>query len=322
MIINSEFRPAWWCKHRHLQTIFPRLRKQPSLILKHEQLDLPDGDFLDLAWTEDTEDKNSPIIILLHGLEGSINSPYARGILKTISDNHWQGVLMHFRGCSGRHNRLDRSYHSGETGDLHTFINILNNRYPHRSLAAIGISLGGNVLLKYLGEQNKQCQLSAAMAVSVPFDLADGAIALNKGFAWFYQRHLINSLQKKFRDKFKNKPAPVDIDRLSEWTDFYSFDHNVTAPIHGFESADDYYTRSSSKQFLKQISIPTFLLHSKDDPFMSLMSIPNDSELSPEVTLELANHGGHVGFIFGNNPFNAQYWIEKRLVEFFKKHLS
>lgn len=317
MIINSEFRPSWWCKHRHLQTIFPRLRKQPSLILKHEQLDLPDGDFLDLAWTEDKPDKNTPLIILLHGLEGSVHSPYATGILKTIIDNNWQGVLMHFRGCSGRHNRLDRSYHSGETGDLQAFITILKERFPGRPLAATGISLGGNALLKYLGEQNKHCPLVAAMAVSVPFDLADGAIALNKGFARFYQRHLIKSLQKKFRDKFKNRPAPVDIDRLHEWTDFYSFDHNVTAPIHGFKSADDYYTRSSSRQFLKHISIPTYILHSKDDPFMSLKSIPNDAELSPEVTLELTNHGGHVGFIYGNSPFHAHFWIEKKLVEFF-----
>lgn len=323
MIINSEFKPAWWCKYRHLQTIYPRLfRKQSSLTLKHEQLELPDGDFLDLAWTEENPDKKSPIIILLHGLEGSVQSPYAKGILRTIYDNNWQGVLMHFRGCSGRHNRLDRSYHSGETGDLQSFINILKDRYPDRSLAAIGISLGGNVLLKYLGEQNKQCPLVAAMAISVPFDLADGAIALNKGFARFYQRHLINSLQNKFRNKFKNKPAPVDIDRLHEWTDFYSFDHNVTAPIHGFESADDYYNRSSSKQFLKYITTPTYILHSKDDPFMSLKSIPNETELSADVTLELANHGGHVGFISGNSPFNAEYWVEKKLTEFFGSILN
>ena len=317
-IIKSEFKPAWWCKNHHLQTLFPALfRRHPELTLNNEQLELEDGDFLDLVWTEE-KDKNSPIIILLHGLEGSINSPYAKGILKTISNNNWQGVLMHFRGCSGRHNRLNRSYHSGETGDIHTLITELKKRYPERPLAAIGISLGGNVLLKYLGEQNKQCLLSAAMAISVPFDLADGAIKLNQGFSKLYQRHLINSLQRRLRHKFKHKQAPVDIDRLNEWTDFYSFDHNVTAPIHGFDSADDYYTKSSSKQFLIQITTPTLILHSKDDPFMSQKSIPTEKELSDSVSLELTEHGGHVGFIYGDNPFDARYWIEKRLREFFK----
>lgn len=319
MIIKSEFKPAWWCCNRHCQTLFPALfRHHPKLTLNNEQLELPDGDFLDLVWTEE-KDYNSPIIILLHGLEGSINSPYAKGILKTISDNNWQGVLMNFRGCSGRHNRLNRSYHSGETGDLHTLITVLKERYPDRPLAAIGISLGGNVLLKYLGEQNKECNLVAAMAISIPFDLADGAIALNKGFARLYQRHLINSLENKLRDKYKNKTAPIDLDKLHEWTDFYSFDHNVTAPIHGFESADDYYTKSSSKQYLKKITTPTLILHSKDDPFMSEKVIPTEAELSDSVTLELTEHGGHVGFVYGNNPFDAKYWVENKLGEFFNK---
>ena len=323
MIIHSEFKPAWWCKHRHLQTLYPALfRRHLPFTLHNEQLELPDGDFIDLVWTEKTQDKNTPIVILLHGLEGSINSPYAKGILKTVADNHWQGVLMHFRGCSGRHNRLNRSYHSGETGDLHTLITVLKDRYPERPLAVIGISLGGNVLLKYLGEQNKQCQLSAAMAVSVPFDLADGAIALNKGFAKLYQRYLINSLQKKMRNKFKNKPAPIDIDKLKKWTNFYLFDHNVTAPIHGFISADDYYSKSSSKQFLKHVTTLTLILHSKNDPFMSQKAIPKEEELSDSITLELTEHGGHVGFIYGQSPFDARYWIEKRMLAFFRTVLK
>jgi uncharacterized protein len=322
VINNSHFKPAWWCRHRHTQTLYPALfRKHPQIKLNNEQLELPDGDFIDLVWTEDQQDINTPLVILLHGLEGSINSPYAKGILKTISDNHWQGVLMHFRGCSGRHNRLDRSYHSGETGDLHTLISVLKERYPERPLAAIGISLGGNVLLKYLGEQNSQCRLTAAMAVSVPFDLADGAITLNKGFSKLYQWHLINSLQKKVRDKFKDRTTPITMDKLNEWKDFYSFDHNVTAAIHGFKSADDYYTRSSCKQFLKDITTPTLILHSKHDPFMSQNAIPSENELSECITLELTEHGGHVGFIYGNNPFNAKYWIEKQLIDFLKSNL-
>jgi uncharacterized protein len=228
---------------------------------------------------------------------------------------------MHFRGCSGRHNRLSRSYHSGETSDIQSFITVLKSRYPDREIAAIGISLGGNVLLKYLGEQGDACPLTAAMAISVPFDLADGARELNKGLSKIYQRHLINSLSKKMRGKFKDKSAPIDIDKLNEWNNFYSFDHNVTAPIHGFASADDYYTQSSSKQFLKDITTPTLILHSKDDPFMSQKAIPNEDELSPNVTLELTEHGGHVGFIYGI-PFKEKYWYEKRLVDFFEDKLD
>ncbi|MCZ6802765.1 MAG: hydrolase [Proteobacteria bacterium] len=318
---THEFIPAWWCHHRHLQTLYPALfRKPPALTLKNEQLELPDGDFIDLSWTE--EKQASPIVILLHGLEGSKNSPYAKGILKTIQDIGWQGVLMHFRGCSGRHNRLDRSYHSGETGDLDALIQTLRTRHPDRKIAAIGVSLGGNVLLKYLGEQGNDCKLTAAMAISVPFDLADGARALNKGFSKIYQRHLIKRLCKKMRDKFKDKPAPIDIDKLGEWTNFYLFDHNVTAPLHGFSSADDYYTKSSSKQFLKDITTPTLILHSKDDPFMTQSSIPTEEELSSNVTLELTEHGGHVGFVSGESPFSTRYWIEKRLVEFFKDRIN
>ena len=319
-IISSRFKPAWWCRNKHLQTFYPTLfRKRVSIELQYEQLDLPDGDFVDLCWTVNKQ--TGPIVILFHGLEGSIESPYAKGILKTIHDADWQGMLMHFRGCSGQHNRLDRSYHSGDIGDIEFFINTLKSRYPNRKLAAIGISLGGNALLKYLGEKQDESNLDTAMAVSVPFDLADSAQQLNKGFARVYQYHLVSRLRNKMIDKFKQKPAPVDIDRLAEWKDFYSFDHNVTAPIHGFKSADDYYTRSSSKQFLKYITTPTLILHSKDDPFMSKNSIPLESEISDAVTLELTEQGGHVGFIHGM-PNNPTYWIEKRLADFFSHQLN
>ena len=311
MIINSNFNVAWWCRNRHLQTLYPTFFRKPlTLKLYDEILELPDGDFLELSWTE--KKPSRPIIILLHGLEGSINSPYAKGILKTIYDMGWQGVLMHFRGCGTQHNRLDRSYHSGETGDLNTFITTLNSRFPDQAIAAIGVSLGGNVLLKYLGEKKENSNLFAAMAISVPFDLADGARQLDTGLSKTYQKHLIDHLRHKMKDKFKGKAAPVDMDKIDKWRDFFSFDNNVTASIHGFKDVNDYYTQSSSKQFLKHITTPTLILHSKDDPFMTQESIPTEDELSPSITLELARHGGHVGFIYGKQ-FNENYWIEKRL---------
>ena len=278
---------------------------------------MPDGDFVDLAWTNTTE--TGPLVVLFHGLEGSIESPYAQGILKTVADNGWQGVLMHFRGCSGRHNRLDRSYHSGDTGDISTFISELKTRYPNRKLAAVGISLGGNALIKYLGEQGNDCPLTAAMAISIPFELGICAKELETGFSKIYQGYLINSLIKKMHDKFKDKPAPIELGKLNEWTNFYSFDHNVTAPIHGFKSVDDYYTKSSCKQFLKHITTPTLILHSKDDPFMNQSALPNKDDLSECVTLELTEKGGHVGFVYGDTPFYPKYWSEKRMIQFFKQ---
>jgi uncharacterized protein len=315
-IISSEFKPAWWCRNRHLQTLYPRLfRKAPSLNLYDEQLELPDGDFIDLVWTEKIE--TGPIVVLLHGLEGSIDSSYVKGILKTIVDCDWQGVLMQFRGCSGRHNRLERSYHSGDTGDINTFITELKTRYPDRDIAAVGISLGGNALVKYLGEQADNCAIKAAIAISIPFDLANCAEELKTGFSRLYQDHLIKSLSKKMRDKFKEKPAPIDLDKLNEWNDFFLFDHNVTAPIHGFDSVDDYYTKSSCKQFIKHITTPTLILHSKDDPFMNKAALPVEDEISESVTLELTEKGGHVGFVYGN-PFKEKYWYETRMVEFFR----
>lgn len=320
-IISSEFKATWWCRHHHFQTLYPTLfRRRTTLALINERFELPDGDFIDLSWTD--KKQTNPIVILLHGLEGSINSPYAKGILKTIKDNDWQGVLMHFRGCGSDHNRLDRGYHSGETGDLNTFINTLKKRYPERKLAVIAVSLGGNVLLKYLGEQGQQCPLTAAMAASVPFNLSDSAKKLDTGFSRIYQKHLVNHLIKKMNDKFKERPAPFDMSNLDKWSNFYSFDHNVTAAIHGFKSAADYYTKSSSKQFIKNITTPTLILHSKDDPFMSHKSIPTEDELSSSVTLELTEHGGHVAFIYGSSPFNEKYWIEKRMVDFFKDKLN
>ncbi len=301
--------------------MFSNLFYKPVPLKTHnEQFELPDGDFIDLVWTEEKD--SEPLIILLHGLEGSIDSPYVNGILKTINACGWQGVLMQFRGCSGRQNRLDRSYHSGDTGDINTLTSEIKKRYPDRDLAAIGVSLGGNVLIKFLGEQGKKSPFKVAMAISIPFDLSICASVLKTGFSRIYQRYLINSLSEKVRDKFKDKPAPIDLSKLDEWTDFFLFDNNVTAPLNGFKNVDDYYTKSSCKQFIKHITTPTLILNSKDDPFMNAAALPNEDELSPSVTLELTEHGGHVGFIYGSSPFNVKYWTEKRIAEFFRSQFN
>ena len=319
MITSSQFKPAWWLPGTHAQTLWPSLIRQPVEIeLTKERLMLPDSDFLDLAWTKSNSDK---IVIVLHGLEGSIDSSYARGMLAAIDSKGWRGVFMHFRGCSGEHNFEDRGYHSGETGDLRFLVETLRKRHPKSTLCAVGYSLGGNALLKYLGEYKDDSQIKAATAVSVPYLLSNSAEKLENGFSRIYQRHLVNRLINKTLDKFKNRKAPFDIKNIHKWNSFHLFDHHVTAPLHGFKSGTDYYQKSSSRQYLNKITTPTLLIHSKDDPFMSIDAIPTQDDLSESVTLELSNHGGHVGFISGNTPWNAEYWLEQRILEFLGTYL-
>ena len=311
---DSLFKPAWWLTNTHAQTIWPYLFQSPlRLNLIRERLELPDGDFIDLCWTDR---KSNTIIIILHGLEGSINSHYARGMVSTLYNHGWQAVFMHFRGCSGEHNRLPRSYHSGDTGDMAYLIEILNRRHRNVKLFAIGYSLGGNALLKYLGESEDSRNIAGAVAVSVPFDLANGARRLELGMSRFYQRYLLKRLQNKIRSKFSQLSPPVSIDDISNLNTFRRFDGAVTAPLHGFKDADDYYLRSSSRQYLKNIRVPTLVIHAKDDPFMTPEAIPENNELSEQVKFELSDHGGHVGFVSGKNPFEPVYWLQQRIPEF------
>ena len=316
--VNSSFKPAWWLPGPHLQTLWPYcIRRHSDLPLRRERLELPDGDFVDLCWAGEPAG-SSPVVALFHGLEGSIDSPYARPMLKQIRDAGWCGVFMHFRGCSGEPNRLARSYHSGDTGDIRFLLATLSRRFPAAPLAAIGYSLGGNALLKYLGEAGEAAPLRCAVAISVPFLLANGARRLNRGLSRIYQRHLLGLLQLKVLAKFKTRPAPVDVTNVTGMNTFYRFDDSITAPLHGFNSADDYYSRCSSRRFLGAVRVPTLILHSRDDPFMTPEAIPEPGELSKHVTLELSAGGGHVGFIAGRVPGRAVYWLEQRVPEFIR----
>ncbi|MCL4127800.1 UNVERIFIED_CONTAM: hypothetical protein GTU68_066803 [Idotea baltica] len=319
-IIGSKFKTAYWLPERHSQTLFPTLfRKRISLTLTEEVLELPDGDFVELAWTDPKS--SGPIIALFHGLEGSIDSAYVQGVLKVVDDLGWQGVLMHFRTCGKKGNRLPRWYHSGDSPDIDYFIQVLRERYPDRALGAFGVSLGGNALLKYLGEKGSDSPLSAAMAVSVPFDLANTANHLTTGFSRLYQRHLISLVRKKVLEKHRTMPLPIDLNEFKQANTFYRVD-NVAAKMHGFDSADDYYAKASARQFLKSITVPTLILHSKNDPFMTPAAIPLQAELSSSVSLELTNSGGHVGFVYGKNPLKPKYWIDKRFAEFFRRQFQ
>ena len=313
-IVASGFEPAWWLPGANLQTLWPYyFRRSVQVDLTRERLELPDGDFVDLCLTGKA---GGPVVAVFHGLEGCVDSHYVKSVLAAIEKRGWLAVLMHFRGCSGEHNRLARTYHSGDTGDIGFLIDSLHKRFPGVPIAAIGYSLGGNALLKYLGEADRNGQVHAAAAVSVPYVLAEGAKRLNTGFSRLYQRRLLGLLKRKFTGKFSDRDCPLDISEVPKLNDFFSFDDKITAPLHGFAGVEDYYTRSSSRQYLRSINVPVLLIHARDDPFMTEDVIPAEDELSEYVQLELAQTGGHIGFVSGKAPGYPVYWLEQRIIEF------
>jgi len=313
-IQHSAFRPAWWLRCAHAQTLYPHLCRRPEDIpWTPERLELPDGDFVDLQWAGP---EDGPLVCLFHGLEGSGDSSYIRGLRAALAQAGLASVLMQFRGCSGEPNRLARAYHSGDTGDIRTLLSTLHRRYPDRWLGAVGFSLGGNALLKYLGESAAGCPLSQAVAVSVPFDLSRCADRLAKGVSRIYTRHLLNKLNAKVAARRELlSDNGVDVDAALKTRDFRGFDGAVVAPIFGFRDAEDYYTQSSCGPFLSRIQVPTLILQAVDDPFMASSAIPTQSDLSPEVTLELSERGGHVGFVAGAAPGMADYWLDRRITQ-------
>jgi predicted alpha/beta-fold hydrolase len=315
----SPFRSAWWLPGAHLQTLWPTfMRRRPAIALTPERVELDDGDFLDLAWTRDN---GGPVVILIHGLEGSLQSHYARPTLAALHSFGFRAVFMHLRGCSAVPNRLERSYHSGASQDLAAVISHIERAHGCTPAAAVGFSLGGNLLLKYLGELGEAAPLRAAVAVSVPFRLLDCARRLEMGVSRTYREHLMQRLRGSYRRKLRQRPMSLQVE-VSRLRGFYEFDDAITAPLNGFAGADDYYARCSSRGFLPRITVPTLLLHALDDPFMFPDTIPTAAELGPGVTLELSRHGGHVGFVSGSAPWRPRYWIDRRVPGFLLQTLA
>ncbi len=313
----SDFKPAWWLRSPHLQTLWPVFfKKRHILDLNNEQLELDDGDFIDLCWSKSRSEK---IVLVLHGLEGSLNSHYANGIIYQLEQSGYKPVFMHFRGCSGRINRLARAYHSGETGDLAYVVEHIREKTGDYPYAAIGYSLGGNVLLKWLGETSHNNPLQKAIAVSVPFKLHDAAKRLQTGLSKIYREHLLTSLRKTYHEKFKIITSPLNVD-VNQLKSFWDYDDKITAPLHGFAGAQDYYDKCSSRQFLKTIEVPTRIIHSVDDPFMFNDTAPDRAELSQQIDFLLTTRGGHVGFISGTTPVSLYSWSEQKIIEFLKKN--
>lgn len=320
IVKETEFRPARWLRNAHLQTLWPTyFRERPDLRLTRERVELADGDFIDLSWTQDN---GGPVVLLLHGMEGSLESHYAPTTLLALRNAGLHAVFMHLRGCSGEPNRLARSYHSGASEDLAEVIDHIRLTRDRAPQGAVGISLGGNLLLKYLGERGRDTPLNAAVAVSVPFRLLDCARRLDLGASRIYREHLMRRLRASYLRKFAERPSPLSVE-VHRLRGFYDYDDKVTAPLNGFDGADDYYARCSCRRYLPGIEeTPTLIIHALDDPFMFPKTIPGQSELGPGIRLEIARNGGHVGFVQGAYPGNISYWTDHRIPSFFKQHLA
>jgi predicted alpha/beta-fold hydrolase len=316
---GRTFRAAWWLPGRHAQTLGARaLRTRVRVAFRRERLELQDGDFLDLDWPLlDSTDRNAPLVVILHGLEGSARSGYARQAYRALAAEGLAAVGVNARSCSGELNRLPRLYHSGETGDLAMVLETLASRFPGRPIGAVGFSLGGNVLLKFLGERGTKAPVHAAAAVSVPYDLASGADVLERGFARFYSWYLLRKLRRKVRAKADVLRDVIDVDRVVRTRTFWEFDGLGTARLHGFADALDYYSRSSSGQFVDRIRVPTLLLHSRDDPFLPAGVLPDEAMLRQHawVRTRFTEHGGHVGFVSGP-PWAPRFWAESTAAGF------
>ncbi|SHN04577.1 hydrolase [Phytopseudomonas punonensis] len=318
---RSLFTAAWWLPGPHLQTLWGSLcRRPPALERQRERLWLADGDFLDLDW-HGPHDAQAPLVLVLHGLTGSSNSHYVLGLQRQLAAQGWASVALNWRGCSGEPNLLPRGYHSGASEDLAETVHHLHAKRPMAPLYAVGYSLGGNVLLKYLGESGADSGLQSAAAVSVPFRLDQCADRIGIGFSRVYQAHFMRAMVAYVKDKQRLFAHQGQADRLSileklgpldGMRTFWDFDGRITAPLHGFENADDYYRRSSSRYYLSRIQTPTLMIQASDDPFVYPHSLPEATELAACITFELHAKGGHVGFVDGSLR-RPGYYLERRI---------
>ena len=324
-----RFRQAPWLRGRHAQTIGGRyVRRKRGVRFRRERIDTPDGDFVHIDFADvpgatwaDLGD-SAPIVVLFHGLEGSARTGYAYETYRLLAGLGVRAVGLNFRSCSGEPNLTPRLYHSGDNRDAALVIDLLRERFGDVPFGGIGVSLGGNVLLKHLGERSEDTQLSAAVGISVPFDLEACANELEEKGGGVYTWYLLKQLTDKLRaDLPRFGPALPDIQRALNAKTFRQFDNAVTAPIHGFTDAGDYYRQSSSKQFLERIRVPTLLMSSADDPFLPSDAMPHaEVAANPLLTAAFTEHGGHVGFVTGA-PWRRVFWAEQQGAAFLAHHL-
>jgi len=319
------FRPAWWAAGPNLQTLAARLlRSSEGPEYRRERLTTPDDDFLDLDWGPEPS-ANSPIVLVLHGLEGSATRSYVRNVCRELLLSGIQPAALNFRGCSGEANRALHYYHSGKTDDPAFVLSLLRERYPQRRIGALGFSLGGNVLLKMMGERQKGGRelLDAAAVMSVPYDLAAGCKLLEQSpMGHMYAGYFLRSLRNKLRMKEPRLSQEVDLASALTSQTIWEFDDRLTAPLNGFSDAADYYQKSSSAQYLSGIDVPTLLLHAADDPFLPPNSIPSSqASRNPSIALVLQPSGGHVGFLQGTLR-RPSFWGDTEAVRFLTEVLT
>ena len=316
LIEQSNYQVPFGYASGHLQTIYPSLfRKVPLQTKQRERITTPDGDFIDLDWAR--EQNSDRLAILSHGLEGSSNAIYMQGMARALVHAGWNVLAWNFRSCSGEPNRRLRSYHSGATDDLQSVLQHVEQGKPYSRIALIGFSLGGNLTLKLVGDlgRNIDPRICAAVAFSVPCDLAGSAKRLEHHTNRLYMHRFLKTLSAKVREKVQRFPGQIHTDGLAKIRSFRQFDHAYTAPIHGFSSAEDYWRQCSCSTQLDNITIPTLLINAQDDPFLTPSCFPLETARnSQQLYLEIPKHGGHIGFVqFRQGPL---YWSEQRAVEF------
>jgi len=314
VLSHSTYVPPPGLTNGHLQTILPLLRSVKGVHYRRERIATPDDDFLDLDWAEIGSKR---IAILSHGLEGNTQRNYVLGMIKALHRRGWDALAWNYRSCSGETNRKLRWYHSGETGDLHTVILHVSARNIYPEIALIGFSLGGNVTLKYLGEQGSELhgRISNVVAFSVPCDLKSSAHKLARPVNKLYMKRFLKTLRQKVQDKKQLFPGLIDDSNLQGIKTFMEFDDRYTAPLHGFKDADDYFARCSSRKFLPDIRVPALLVNAGNDPFLDEASFPyKEATSSAHFLFETPASGGHMGFIAFRN--GGEYWSETRAMSF------
>ncbi|SKC69548.1 hypothetical protein SAMN05446935_1125 [Burkholderia sp. YR290] len=316
--VDMLYRAPLWLPNSHIQTIVPALfGRRPEVTYRRERWDTPDGDFIDLDWLvpdplATSPAADAPLFVLFHGLEGSSDSHYARTLMASAQMRGWHGVVPHFRSCSGPMNLLPRFYHLADSNEVDWVLRRLREQHPGPIVAA-GVSLGGNVLLRWLGERREDASIiAAAAAISAPLDVHAGGRALSQGFGLIYTRSFLKTLKLKAQQKLEQYPGLYDLNDVLASRTMHAFDEVVTAPLHGFRSADDYWTRSTTRPLLPEITVPTLVLNARNDPFLPGAVLPSRSEVSSTVELDQPEHGGHVGFMTGPFPGRID-WLSRRI---------
>ncbi len=320
-LVTSSYRAPHWLPGGHAQTIWPaRFVPLPSVAYRRERWNTPDDDFIDLDFAQpEPIDPAAPVVVMFHGLEGDSRSHYARSTMRWFADRGWRALVSHFRGCSGEPNRLARAYHSGDSDEGDWVLRALHARWPTARLHAIGISLGGNMLAKWLGERAEEARfVAAAASVGSPLDLVAGGHAIGRGFNLLYTRMFLSTLKAKARHKAEVLGVPMPLDALLGARNLYEFDNLYTAPMHGFRDTMDYWTRASAKPLLHGVRVPHLVINALNDPFVPATSLPRASDASDFVTLEQPAAGGHIGFASGRFPGQLRF-LPERLLQFFER---